>query len=240
MFLRHEVEVVLIFTLFIFLCFFVFFSSPPREITVLWDDERTYINARVILYTEQRKKSRIIFLTLLNVYRVIRNRSCKTVRIYCIIISFSLSLSHSFSPTLLSIFISSLPKLENKRDENSQQYPNPAKNSFFISFLFVNRSISFKHAANVQFFSSFVLSVLSLMRATKCLVHRSFTRIRLNFYWNLTSKTKILDACFALSGRFNFIGTKEERARKKNLIKSSNDRSNVVKSCFYIVEEEKQ
>lgn len=51
MFLRHEVGVVLIFTLF------VFFSSSPREITVLWDDERTYINARVILYTEQRKKA---------------------------------------------------------------------------------------------------------------------------------------------------------------------------------------
>lgn len=146
MFLRHERSQSCTRFFFRLICFFSSYSFPPREITVLWDDERTYyLYTRAILYAEQRrkkkKKQNRTFCRFERVPRTIRNRK-QTVHANRLHNSFSLF--HSFSLTLflfvsLSLSLSlSLLNSKNKRGNFATVCKtNGKKIFFFLLFLFL-------------------------------------------------------------------------------------------------------
>lgn len=142
MFLRHERSQSCTRFFFRLICFFSSYSFPPREITVLWDDERTYyLYTRAILYAEQRrkkkKKSRIVLSVASNAYRERFGTGSKQfMRIDSTILSLSLSffLSHSL-PFCFFISLSlSLLNSKNKRGNFATVCKTNGKNFFFFSF----------------------------------------------------------------------------------------------------------
>lgn len=115
MFLRHEVGVVLIFTLSVFLCLFVFFSSLLLRVKLQCSEttsERILTHASFCTRNKEKKQNHSSDAperTQGDSEQVMQNSSNLPYNSFSL--SLSLPLSHSFSRTLPSIFISSFPKL---------------------------------------------------------------------------------------------------------------------------------
>lgn len=137
----NEVRAVLDFFFFRLICFFSSYSFPPREITVLWDDERTYylcIHTRHFIrgITEKKKKkAESYFLSLrtrtANDSEPEANSSCESTPQFFLFHSFSLTLF-----LFVSLFLSPSLFLLNSKNKRGNFATICKANGKIIFFFF--------------------------------------------------------------------------------------------------------